>query len=176
MTSRLERWLLLATPMAAMATVALGLRLGAGNAVRAAVVYGAPASGAGTGLAWQIVAFDEEHHYREPAPLSALDVVAREGGRETRWHGATSDDGAVEMLLPFASPAVHLEVRAGSTLLAVGDAAPPPPLPREPPSTEWARFARREGDVVLDVAVAGQRVATGIPASLWVRATDAETH
>jgi hypothetical protein len=175
-TSRLERSLLLATPMAAMATVALGLRIGAGNEVRAAVVYGAPASGAGTGLAWQIVAFDEEHNYREPAPLSALDVVAREGGRETRWHGATSDDGAVEMLLPFASPAVHLEVRAGSTLLAVGDAAPPPPLPRDPPSTQWARFARREGDVVLGVAVAGQRVATGIPASLWVRATDAATH
>ncbi|HEY3816749.1 MAG TPA: hypothetical protein VGL81_06240 [Polyangiaceae bacterium] len=176
MSARVERLLLLATPMAAMATVALGLRIGAGNAVRAAVVYGAPASGAGTGLAWQIVAFDEEHNYREPAPLSELDVVAREGDREVRWHGATSEDGAVEMRLPFASPAVHLEVRAGSTVLAAGDAAPPPPLPRDPPATAWARFARREGDVVLDVAVAGERVATGIPATLWVRARDAATH
>ena len=176
MSSRVERWLLLATPMAAMATVALGLRIGAGNAVRAAVVYGAPPSGAGTGLAWQIVAFDEEHGYREPAPLKELDVVAREGDREARWHGATSEDGAVEMLLPFASPAVHLEVRAGSTLLAVGDATPPPPLPREPPASSWASFSRREGDVVLDLAVLGQRVATGFPASLWVRATDAVTH
>jgi hypothetical protein len=175
-TSRLERVLLLATPMVAMATVALGLRIGAGSTVRAAVVYGAPASDAGTGLAWQIVAFDEDRGFREPAPLKELDVVARESGREARWHGATSEDGAVEMLLPFASPAVHLEVRAGSTVLAVGDATPPPPLPRDPPATSWASFSRREGDVVLDLAVLGQRVATGFPASLWVRATDAATH
>ncbi|HEX3344763.1 MAG TPA: hypothetical protein VHS09_09335, partial [Polyangiaceae bacterium] len=142
MSARFERLLLLAAPAAAMATVALGLRIGAGHAVRAAVVYGAPPSGAGTGLAWQVVAFDEERGYREPAPHLELDVLARaldvdapEGGREARWHGATSDDGAVEMLLPFASPAVHLEVRAGRRLLAAGDAAPPPPMPRIPAGT-----------------------------------------
>ena len=176
MTSRLERLLLVGTPAVALATVALGLRIGAGSAVRAAVVYGAPSSGAGTGLAWQVVAFDEDHGYREPAPLKEIDVVARQSDREARWHGATSEDGAVEMSLPFADPAVHLEVRAGATLLAIGDAAPPPPLPREPPASSWASFARREGDVVLDVAVLGQRVPTGVPAHLWVRATDAVTH
>jgi hypothetical protein len=44
-----ERLLLLATPVVAMAAVALGLRVGAGGGMRAAVVYGAPESGAGTG-------------------------------------------------------------------------------------------------------------------------------
>jgi hypothetical protein len=34
-------------------------------------------------------------------------------------------------------------------------------------------FARREGSILLDVAVLGQRLAPGFPASLWVRATDA---
>jgi hypothetical protein len=193
-TSRIERLLLVVTPAAAMATVALGLRVGAGSAVRAAVVYGAPASGAGTGLAWQVVAFDEDHGFREPAPGLALDVTARpEEGlgrvdptpqppearppREARWHGVTGEDGAAEMQLPSAHPAAYLEVRAGEALLAVGDVAVPegPALAREPPASSWASFARREGAVRLDVAVLGQRVATGFPARLWVRATDATT-
>jgi hypothetical protein len=166
---------MLATPMVAMAAVALGMRIGAGNAVRAAVVSAAPASGAGTGLAWQVVAFDEERNYREPAPRLELDVDARGDGREVHWHGVTSEDGVAEMLLPFTDPAVHLEVHAGGTLLAAGDAAAAPPLARDAPATSWAPFARREGDVVLDVAVAGQRVPTGNPMSLWVRATDRAT-
>jgi hypothetical protein len=174
-TSRVERALLVATPMVAMATVALGLRIGAGSAVRAAVVYGAPLSSAGTGLAWQVVAFDEDGGLREPAPRFELEVIAREDGREVRWHGATSEDGAAEMRLPFASPAVHLEVRAGPVLLAIGDAVVPAALPRDAPGSAWASFARREGDVMLDVAVLGQRVPTGVPASLWVRATDGVT-
>jgi hypothetical protein len=182
-TSRAERLLLLLAPAAAVATVALGLRVGAGSAVRAAVVYGAPASAAGTGLAWQVVAFDEDRGIREPSPGLALDVVARSGGREARWHGVTGEDGAAELLLPLAEPAastsppdLHLEVYAGSTLLAAGDAAIPSALARIAPGSSWARFSRREGAVVLDVAVLGQRVATGFPASLWVRATDASSH
>jgi hypothetical protein len=159
-----------------MATVALGLRIGAGSAVRAAMVYGAPESGARTGLAWQVVAFDEDHGIREPAPRLELDVAARRGGREASWHGVTGEDGAAEMLLPVGSDGVHLEVRTGSALLAEGDAATPVALAREPPGSSWARFSRREGAIVLDVAVLGQRVATGFPAHLWVRATDAATH
>jgi hypothetical protein len=203
-TSRLERVLLVATPLGAMATVALGLRVGAGSAVRAALVYGAPGSAAGTGLAWQVVVFDEDHGVRAPAPGVALQVTARgegvdhapqpPGGRpgsvEAHWHGVTSEDGAAEVLLPIAGPTLrlptlhlptlhppplHLEVRAGDTLLADGDAADPGSLPRDPPASSWASFARREGEVRLDVAVLGQRVATGFPASLWVRATDAAT-
>jgi hypothetical protein len=175
-TSRAERLLVVLAPAAAVAAVALGLRLGAGSAVRAAVVYGAPASGAGTGLAWQVVAFDEDHGIREPAPGLALDVVARGAGREARWQGVTGEDGAAEMLLPLDPGPVQLDVRAGGRLLAAGDAAAPPGLARVPPGSSWARFSRREGAVVLDVAVLGQRVATGFPAHLWVRATDAASH
>jgi hypothetical protein len=49
-------------------------------------------------------------------------------------------------------------------------------LVRTVPASSWASFSRRDGDVVLDVAVLGQRVATGFPASLWVRATDSVIH
>jgi hypothetical protein len=171
-----ERVLLLATPIVAMAAVALGLRVGAGGRVRAAVVYGAPESDAGTGLAWQVVAFDEDHGTREPVALAEIDVTARAGGREARWVGSTNEDGAAEMLLPMPSAqALSLDVRAGGELLAGGGASVPATIARSAPASAWARFARREGAIALDVAVLGQRVASGFPASIWVRATDAVT-
>jgi hypothetical protein len=175
-SSRGERFLLLATPVVAMATVALGLRVGAGNAVRAGVISAAPLSGAGTGVAWQLVTFDEERGYREPVALPDVEVVASQGGREFRWRGATNADGAAELLLPFDALPDRLEVHAGRMLLASGDAVVPPVVERETPASAWARYSRREGAVVLDVAVLGQRVATGFPATIWARATDGVTH
>lgn len=171
MSGRGERLLLVATPMVAMATVGLGLRLGAGDAVRAAVVAGAPLSGAGTGLAWQLVVFDEDRNLREPAAHLDVSVVARGPEGEARWAGQTNEDGVAEAVLPLTGRDVHLEVRSGKTLLASGNARTPPVVVREPADPAWARFARREGAVSLDVAVLGQRVATGFPAHLWVRAT-----
>jgi hypothetical protein len=171
-----ERLLLLATPVVAMAAVALGLRVGAAGGARAAVVYGAPESGAGTGLAWQIVAFDEDRGAREPVALPEIDATARAGGREGHWRGSTNEDGAAEMLLAIPSAqTLSLDVWAGGELLARGDARVPATVARSAPSSAWARFARREGAIALDVAVLGQRVASGFPASIWVRATDAAT-
>jgi hypothetical protein len=191
MTRRRERPLLIGTPAVALATVALGLRIGAGSAVRAAIVIGAPVSGAGTGRAWQVVVFDEDHGVREPVPHIELEVIARGDGRQAEWRGTTSDDGVAEVLLPLMASGVHLEVRAGaraaSSLLASGDLQPandpnegPARSKRADPNenelparSTWSRFARREGPVLLDVAVLGQRVATGFPADLWIRASDA---
>jgi hypothetical protein len=253
MTRRPERILLVATPALALAAVGLGLRVGAGSAVRAAVVVGAPVSGAGTGPAWQVVVFDEDRGIREPVPHLELEVLAQSAGQNVRWRGATSDDGAAEVLLPLigssdvrrpdrregadantdvrrpdrregadANTDVHLEVRAGSSLLASGDVRRPDrregadantdvrrpdrregadantdvrrpdrregadantdvrrpdrregDTSRERMGPSWSPFARREGAVALEVAVLGQRVATGFPADLWVRASDA---
>ncbi|HXN33935.1 MAG TPA: hypothetical protein VN894_18825 [Polyangiaceae bacterium] len=172
-----ERLLLVATPVVAMSAVALGLRAGAGGEVRAAVVFGAPASGAGTGLAWQIIAFREDRGVRQPDARAMLDVTARNRGREVRWSGATNDDGAAEVPVGLASAeGVSIEVRAEGKLLAGGDVTVPISLARVPPAAAWARFARRDGAIVLDVAVLGQRVASGFPASIWVRATEAASH
>jgi hypothetical protein len=169
----LQRALMVGTPIVAMAAVALGLRIGAGSAVRAAVVYGMPASNAGTGLAWQVVLLDEDRGVREPAAGADVEIVARSAGGDARWKGTTGEDGVAEVLLPVAGAAgLHLEVRSAGGVVAVGDVAPPPASPASDHGSAWARFARREGPVLLDVAILGQRVASGFPADIWVRASD----
>jgi hypothetical protein len=174
---RVERALMVVTPMMTMAVVTLGMRWGADSAERAAVVVGAPLSGAGTGLAWQVLTFEEDHGMREPIAVPDVSVAARAAQREAHWHGATNEDGAAEVLLAIGDARrVALEVRAGGALLAAGDAEVPGSLDGLGPPTAWTRFTRREGTVALDVAVLGQRVASGFPASLWVHATDPTTH
>jgi hypothetical protein len=172
-----ERLLLVVTPAVAMAAVALGLRVGAGQAVRAAIAYGAPTSGGGIGLAWQVATFEEDHGVREPVAVPEVEVTARSaGGDDARWRGSTNEDGTAEVLLAVpTTPVVALEVRAGSLVLARGEVGAPSSSARPPPATTWARFAQRQGSIALDVAVLGQRVASGFPATIWVRATDATT-
>ncbi|HZU82658.1 MAG TPA: hypothetical protein VE987_07070 [Polyangiaceae bacterium] len=174
---RRERLLMLLAPAAAMAAVALGLRIGASGAVRAAVLYAAPAATAGTPWAWQVVTFDQDHGVREPARRADVELTARAGGLEARWAGVTNNEGVAEaqVALPSALPML-VEVRSGARLLAGGEVTAPAGLTRPPPGPAWARFARREGSLVLDVAVLGQRGASGFPASVWVRAVDAATH
>jgi hypothetical protein len=166
--------LMVLTPAVAVAAVALGLRVGAGDAVRAAVLSGAPASAAGTGLAWQLVVFDDDRGLREPVTLPSVDVVATAGDRSARWHGATNQDGAAEVLLALPEGPMRVSVTAAGKALVRGDATIPASIDRSAPGTAWARYARREGDVVLDVALLGQRAASGFPASIWVRAQDAK--
>ena len=173
MIARIERIVLLGAPVIALATVVLGLRLGAPGGVRAAVVYGAAASHAGTGLAWQVMTFEESARGREVISLPNLQAIARAGAGEARWHGATNEDGAAEVLLALPThEGVELEVTADRAVLASGPASMPLPATRAPPRSAWARFARREGAIALDVAVLGQRVPAGFPAAIWVRATD----
>ncbi len=169
--------LLVTTPVAAIAAVGLALRIGAGGALRAAIVYAAPPSAAGTGLAWQVVTFAEDHGIREPVAIPDLEVVARSGSSEARWRGRTNEDGVAEVPLPMPTgDGPELRVTSGTELLAEGLAAAPVPVDRPVPTTAWARFARREGAIALDVAVLGQRAAAGFPARIWVRATGAASH
>jgi hypothetical protein len=175
--ARSERLLLLATPVAAIAAVGLGLRIGAGGAVRAAVVYAAPTSAAGTGLAWQIVKFAEDHGVREPVALPYLEVVAGSGSSEAHVYSETNADGVAEVLLPLPTgEEMQLRVTSGAEVLAEGTTTTQMPVDLPTPTTAWARFARREGAINLDVAVPGQRAASGFPAHVWVRATDTSSH
>lgn len=177
-TSRIERWLVLLTPWAALAVVALGLRVGAPSAVRAAVVYGAPPAAAETGAAWQVVVFQEDHGVRESLAGTPIEVTARGRDGVARWSGATNEDGVAEAFLGGLAGLgrhVSLDVHSAGARLASGDVSPSAPVPRARPRSAWVPFAHREGPVVLDVAVLGQRVASGFPASVWVRASDATT-
>ena len=179
--SRAERFLLVLTPAVAMTAVAVGLRLGSRGGLRAAVVYAAPMAAGARELAWQVVIFDEDQGMREPVAGLDIDVIARVKDVRAAWRGVTNTDGVAEagLAVPGAE-GVELEVRSGANVLARGSAGPPPPgPPANPRATEptgWLPFARREGPVALDVAALGQRVAPGVPAELWVRATDATTH
>ncbi len=179
--SRAEKLLVVLTPAVAMTAVAIGLRLGARGALRAAVVYGAPAAVGAPRLAWQMVVFDQVEGAREPVAALPVDVVAHASGSSDEasaaWHGVTNVDGVAEALLALPRAGrVELEVRSGSEVLARGDARPEPARPSVAAQTGWLRFARREGPIALDVAALGERVAPGYPAELWVRATDATTH
>jgi hypothetical protein len=171
---------MLALPPAVTAVaVALGLRIGAGPSIeRTAVVYGAPPSA--RGLAWQVIALSEQGPLREPLAGLDLQVSGARDGRVERWSGRTDGDGVseVELALPGAD-GVALEVKAGGEVLARGEATTAPatePAPLPMPVPVWMPFARREGAIVLEVAVVGQRVAPGFESAVMVRATDARTH
>ncbi|MDB4943006.1 MAG: hypothetical protein JWP97_2540, partial [Labilithrix sp.] len=116
----MRRLLLVLAPIAAVLTMMLGLRVGAGDAVRAATVFGAPlgrpAPDGAVHLAWQLLTFVDDRTVKETVPMAGLTAVARANGREATWSGASNVDGIAELdlVLPGLSPgdAVDLEVRA----------------------------------------------------------------
>jgi hypothetical protein len=176
---------MLATPLVAMATFALGLRLGAQPGIHGALVYGAHLAQGSSALAWQLVTIYEESGVRESIPMDRLMVKARRPevraaeGAAAEWSGGSNADGVAEVSLDLPGiregDAVELEVTApGETEpLAKGridwDVAS---APAEEPARVWVRPTRCEGDIALDVALYGERLAPGFASSLWVRATD----
>jgi hypothetical protein len=170
--------LLVLTPAVAMTAVAVGLRIGARGGVRAAVVYGARPASHATVLAWQVVVFDEAQGAREPVPGALVTTLVRTVDGSAQSQATTNADGVAEVSLADATrpDGLELEVRSGGVLLASGRPAPPPPRgPAKDDEAGWLRFARRDGPIQLDVAALGERVAPGVPAELWVHATDAAT-
>jgi hypothetical protein len=175
--SRWERGAIVLAPLAAVVTMGVGLRIGASPSVHAAVVYGAPPSADRAGLAWQLLTILDDRSVRESVPMSGVTVLARAGGREARWEGATNADGVAEMWLdlPNVAPgdAVSLEVTAPGEKapLASGGVAWPADSRRYVPSRPvFARPSKQEGDLQIDVAVYGRRLVPDSPFSrIWVR-------
>src|SRR5690606_21195943 len=103
--------LVVAAPIVSVATLMIGLRVGAEDAVRAAVVMGAPPARAlpdgTTALAWQLLTLVHDRGVRETIPIDGLTVVARARGREARWEGRTNEDGIAEPRLVFDAPLEH---------------------------------------------------------------------
>ena len=185
-------------PIVAILTLMIGLRVGAGEAVRAAVVFGAPLGHAGpdgkTRLAWQMLTFIDDRGVKETIPMRDLSVVARAKGHEARWKGESNADGIAEIALALEGLAfgdeVDLEVREGSDPkpLAVGRAAWREVAgsgagsglgasagslggERRVEPGGAARPTMRSGAIGLDVVVEGDRLIAGFPTSLWIRAT-----
>jgi hypothetical protein len=180
--SRWERGAIVLTPLAAVATMAVGLRLGASPSVRAAVVYGAPPSRDHAGLAWQLLTLVDDRSVKEAVAMPGLSVVARAGEREARWEGATNADGVAEMWLDLpgvaAGDAVSIEVRASGEKapLATGAVAWPSDAARDVPAgPSFARPSKQDGELLIEVAIYGSRLVPGSPSSVWVHVRDRAT-
>ncbi len=164
-------------PLAAMTTLAAGLRVGASDALLGAIVYAAPLPlrANAKALVWQVATLADDHGVKEMRAIGDLQVVALRGAERAEWRGASNADGIAEARLTLPSlgdgDAVRLEIRGAGELLAEGRVEPARPWADVVRPT-FARPTRREGAVMLDVAPVGSRLAVGFPGSLWVRATD----
>lgn len=178
-----RKLLLVAAPLLAVATFMLGLRVGAGEAVRSASIFAAPpgrpaSAGAPTPLALQILTYYEERSVRETIAMKGLTLVARSRGKEARWTGASNADGIAEANLAIDGYAkgdpleVELRVEGESQPLASGSLDY-----REVTwaGSSWsraaARPAKRSGPIELDVLVEGERLVPGFETSLWIHAS-----
>jgi hypothetical protein len=175
----------LAAPLVAVLTFMIGLRIGAGEAVRAAVLLGAPpghpAPDGKTRLSWQLLTFLDDRGVKETIPMRALEVIARANGREARWTGASNADGVAEVALELEGlgygDAIDLEVRAESEKapLASGraawDGAKKDDRARDAEAAVAARPTVRSGAIGLDVFIEGERLIAGFTTPVWLRVT-----
>jgi len=178
---RAETLAIVLTPLVAMATFALGLRVGAAGTVQAAVVYAALPSAGRPGLAWQLLTLKDERGVREAISLPGVSVEASAGARTATWRGSTNADGIAEAWLDLPGvrdgDPVDLVVRANGEPrpLAEGRArwskGPWGPTAQTSP---WVQASKRDGELAVDVAIYGQKLAPGFPASVWVRVQDHE--
>jgi hypothetical protein len=180
--SRWERDAIVLVPLAAVATLALGLHVGSTPPVRAAIVFGAPPAKERAGLAWQIVTILDDRGVREAIELPHVSLVARSKGRQAHWEGSTNSDGVAEVWLDLpgvsAGDPVSLEVRAPDekTSLAEGMASWPADVTLEPAAGPvFVRPSKQTGELRIEVAVFGGRLAPGFASSLWVHVRDAAT-
>ena len=161
------------TPLVAFAALAAGLRVGASDTLRAAVVYGAPASK--DALVWQLAIVADDRGVREALSVTDLVVVARRRAEIVTWRGSSNADGIAEARLAFPDAregdTIQLEIHGAGTLLAAGSATVPPAW-RDVAHGIIARATRKDGAIALDVAPLGGRLPVGFPGSLFVRATD----
>jgi hypothetical protein len=176
---RSETLAIVLTPVVAMATFALGLRVGAARPARAAIVYAAPPSMGRHGLAWQVLTVREERGVREAVPVEGVTAVARAAGRESTWQGDTNADGIGEAW--FDLPEVHegdpvglvVRARGETTPLAQGQARwEKPSWGPAGQTSPWVPASRQDGEILMDVAVYGQKLAAGFASSIWVRVRD----
>jgi hypothetical protein len=176
--SAARRIAIVVTPVVAIATMALGLRVGARSTIHAAVVRGAPKARGATAFAWQLVTLIEDRGVRETEPLRGVTVRARTAdGREATWTGDTNADGVAEVRLEMPGvdrgTPMDLDVTAPGLAepLAHGPVAWGEAAWKDGDTGAFVRPARREGAIAIDVAVVGARLVAQSPVSLAVRTT-----
>lgn len=178
--------LIVLAPIVAVATLMLGLRVGATMVVRSASVFVAPpgkavVAGGPTPFAWQVLTYLEDRSVRETITMPDLVLVARSKGKEARWEGASNPDGIAEAVFEIPGfvdgDPVEVEVRTKTDPmpLAAGTvdwkATTWPSAPRDSGERGAARPSRREGAIGIDVLVEGERLVVGFDTPMWARAS-----
>jgi len=166
------------TPLVAMATIAVGLHVGARLTIHAAVLRVAPHARGSSTYAWQLTTLIEDRGVRETEARTGVTVHARSAnGHEASWHGDTNEDGVAEALLDLPGvergDAVDVDVTAAgaeeplaSGRIAWDDAAWMNAAPGP-----FIRASKREGAVAIDVAILGERLVARLQTPLFVRVT-----
>jgi len=159
-----------------IAIVALGLRVGAGETVRAAIVMGAPLGRDGLG-AWQLRTQEDDGHTRTAISTPFVARVTARGESRT-IEGATNVDGVAEIPLDSKDLAegddVAFDVRdAAGAVLAQGHARWPDSKSAAGVAPKIAddvalRPTRSEGAVRMSVAAYGGALAPGEADRVWI--------
>jgi hypothetical protein len=177
----LTKWMLVLTPAAGLATVALGLRVGAPSTQRAAIVYAAPAPLHNQVRSLSIEVFRDQGGVREPVAGSPVDVEAETVDDAAQCRATTNDDGVAECVVNVGMPpllrglTVFGTDHARDAVLASGTPVEPPAGPVLSPPVPWLPFVRREGEVEIDAVLVGERAAPGFPATIWVHTVERDT-
>ncbi len=184
LSSRLRTFVLVITPLVAVALLILGLRIGAKGSVRAATVWGAPPAGGSRLLAWQIVTYLDDRGVRESVPVKTLTVTARLGGETATWTGDTNGDGVAEPLLTLSgltsTSKVYVEVTTPSEALPLAEGWVDVPGsdgwgPGEGAVAAPIRATRRDGPLVVDLFVTDERLIVGYAVPVVARVVSRET-
>ncbi len=170
------RGIILLVAVMSIATVAIGLRVGAGETVRAAIVNAAPLPRGGGHAAWQLRTQDDDGRMRTAA-VTRFVVVARARGVERTVTGATNVDGVAEFDLDVPELSngdrIELDIRDDhGKVLALGVVAWPKVMPK-PLTVDHTvlRPSRSEGALRMRVAVLGSALAPNQPGRVWVTTT-----
>lgn len=165
----MSRVALTVVPVVSVAVVAVGLRLGAGESVRGAIVWAAPRSPRATAWHWQVRTFGEYWGARETISVG-FRAIADAGGKRVEARGHTNDDGVAEIELATDARPERLELRADDDddVLASG------PVRWEDVAWDaggeaWVKPTTRKGPIDLSIAAPGARLVAGFPGAIVVR-------
>lgn len=177
-----HRLAIVLTPILALATLSVGMRVGARRRLHGAIVYGAPRAHGATTSAWQVLTLVDDVGGREAEAREGLVVHAHDqaNGRDAVWRGASNEDGVAEIRLDLGDVGrgdpIDLEVLANGfdEPLARGRIAWDDSAWVEAAPGPFIRPSKRVGAIALDAAILGGKLVARNEVPLLVRATSRE--